>query len=344
MSSYSGRSMPKTIGGIVVAATIALSAVGLYWSIEPDTWDVKERAMETAAAQGAQPVVGYVTVSTLIDLADTLLTKPGGYLTNDVTPPGILMDNMPNWEFGVLVQVRDMARAMRKDIARSQSTSVEDKDLAEAEPLFNFNNSSWMFPQTEDEYRKGIKHLESYRERMVNPGRSPAQFYARADNLRNWLSDVGTRLGSISQRLSASVGKNEASSPVGDATLPDSGDASNSGEPQPMAHTQEAGSVKTSWFKIDDVFYEARGTTFALLQLLKAVQIDFNDVLVSKNADISMAQIIKELERTQDTVYSPVILNGRGFGFTANHSLVMANYISRASTAILDIRDLLSQG
>jgi hypothetical protein len=32
-------------------------------------------------------------------------------------------------------------------------------------------------------------------------------FYARADNLNNWLGDVGTRLGSLSQRLSASVGR-----------------------------------------------------------------------------------------------------------------------------------------
>ena len=33
-----------------------------------------------------------------------------------------------------------------------------------------------------------------------------------------------------------------------------------------------------------------------------------------------------------------------GFGMWANHSLVMANYISRANAAVIDLRQLLSQG
>ena len=38
-----------------------------------------------------------------------------------------------------------------------------------------------------------------------------------------------------------------------------------------------------------------------------------------------------------------MILNGSGFGVIANHSLVMANYISRANAAIIDLRRLLEQ-
>jgi len=39
-----------------------------------------------------------------------------------------------------------------------------------------------------------------------------------------------------------------------------------------------------------------------------------------------------------------MVLNGSGFGLLANHSLVMASYISRANAAIIDLRDLLAQG
>ena len=39
-----------------------------------------------------------------------------------------------------------------------------------------------------------------------------------------------------------------------------------------------------------------------------------------------------------------MIRNGSGFGVLANHSLVMASYISRANAAIIDLRDLMSQG
>jgi len=100
----------------------------------------------------------------------------------------------------------------------------------------------------------------------------------------------------------------------------------------------------TPWLQIDDVFYEARGATWALAQFLRAVEVDFKEVLEKKNALASLKQIIRELESTQETVWSPMILNGGGFGFVANHSLVMASYISRANAGLIDLRELLSQG
>jgi hypothetical protein len=57
-----------------------------------------------------------------------------------------------------------------------------------------------------------------------------------------------------------------------------------------------------------------------------------------------LRQIIRELEPTQETLWSPMILNGSGFGMLANHSLVMASHISRANAAMSDLRRLLEQG
>jgi hypothetical protein len=57
-----------------------------------------------------------------------------------------------------------------------------------------------------------------------------------------------------------------------------------------------------------------------------------------------LRQIIRELEGTQQAMFSLMVLNGSGFGLLANHSLVMASYITRANAAITDLRDLLSQG
>ena len=72
--------------------------------------------------------------------------------------------------------------------------------------------------------------------------------------------------------------------------------------------------------------------------------VTFMDVLVNKNALVSLQQIIRDLEPTQDPIWSPMIVNGTGFGFLANHSLVMASHIARANAAISDLRDLLAQG
>ena len=102
--------------------------------------------------------------------------------------------------------------------------------------------------------------------------------------------------------------------------------------------------VKTSWTEIDDVFYETRGSTWALIHFLKAMEVDFHEVLRKKNALISYRQIIRELESTQEPLHAPMVLNGDQFGAFANHSLVMANYISRANAAIMDLRFLLQQG
>ena len=102
--------------------------------------------------------------------------------------------------------------------------------------------------------------------------------------------------------------------------------------------------VKTPWLEIDDIFYETRGSAWALIQFFKAVEIDFQQVLEKKNALVSLRQIIRELEASQETLWSPMILNGSGFGFVANHSLVMASYISSANAAIIDLRNLLQQG
>ena len=96
----------------------------------------------------------------------TLLDKRGGYLSNDKLPPGVFMDNLPNWEFGSLTASRDLVRALRNDFSRSQTQSTEDKDLAEADPLLNSPNDRWLLPSSESQYRKAVKHLDGYLMRL----------------------------------------------------------------------------------------------------------------------------------------------------------------------------------
>jgi hypothetical protein len=175
--------------------------------------------------------------------------------------------------------------------------------------------------------------LESYLDRLVDEADADAQFFARADNLRYWLSSVENRLGSLSQRLSASVGQRRINT-----------DLAGEDSARQATFAPAESDVKTPWLEIDDVFYEARGAAWALLHFMRAADIDFADVLERKNARISLQQIIRELEATQKAVWSPVILNGSGFGVLANHSLVMGSYISRAHAAMIDLRDLLSRG
>ncbi|MGH2578985.1 MAG: DUF2333 family protein, partial [Actinomycetota bacterium] len=189
-----------------IVAIVLISVLGFYWDSEPDLFDVKAVATEMAGGDASKLVPGSVTTATLINVVTVLLDKPGGYLSNDMTPPSILMDNIPNWEQGVLQQIRDLARVLRNDLSRSQSQSSEDPDLSVADPRFHFDPYSWQIPSAEGEYRVGLDRLKRYLARLQDPA-SGAEFYARADNLREWLRLVGTRLGDLAQRLSASVGQ-----------------------------------------------------------------------------------------------------------------------------------------
>jgi len=314
---------------LVIATLVAM----FFLNHEPDSYNPIARATLRAQEHGQQVVTGYTTTSTLIETVDVLLHKRGGYLTNDIMPPWVFLDNIPNWEYGVLVQVRDLARAMRNDFSRSQTQSTEDPDLSEADPLFHFDSDSWILPTTEGEYRKGKEAMERYLERLSSSNSPDAQFFARADNLAEWLGIVEKRLGSLSQRLSASVGQARLNTDLSG----DSGARQSTDSPAVLI-------VKTPWTEIDDIFYETRGTTWALAHFLHAMEVDFEDVLRKKNALVSFRQIIRELEATQEPLHSPMVLNGSQFGLFANHSLSMANYVSRANAAIIDLGQLLQDG
>lgn len=323
----------KSMSALALVLLLLLTLLGWYWSQEPDVFDVNQRAADHALAHNEEVVAGYTTTTALIEVGDTLLNKPGGYLSNDLMPPSVFVDNMPAWEFGALEMMRDLALAMRKDFSRSQSQSVENTRLIAAQPKLNIDHLSWLLPSAESQYSEALDLLRTYRAELGDRQADDSQFYTRADNLRDWLKQVEKRLGSMSQKLSASVGTEIYNT-----------DLAGDSEANQSTPTSTKLQTKTSWFKIDDNFYEARGASWVLLHFLKAIERDFADVLEKKNATVSLQQIIRELEATQMPVWSPMILNGGGFGIFANHSLVMANYISRANAALIELTELLNQG
>lgn len=303
------------------ALAILLAGVlltGWYWSREPELPDPAQLVRD-AGERGRVP--GAATTLTLLEIARTLQAKPGGYLANDRLPPGVLLDNMPAWELGALTHVRDMSRALRRDLSRSPSQSIEDPDLARAEPRFNFDSDSWLIPSSEGEYASGVDSLHNYFLRLTEPARPGAAFFPREDNLARWLEDVNSRLASYAQRLGAAV---EGGLPADIAAA--------------AGQAGAAADLRTPWVQLDDVFYETRGYCWALLAQLRAAQVDFAPVLAERDATASLAAVIRELEGTQRPVWSPLILNGSEYGVLANHSLVMANYVARANAGVLLLR------
>ena len=286
-----------------------------------------------AEHDGEEPPVGYHTTETLIRSIDIIVNKRGGFLSNDVMPPFVLMDNIPSWETGALRQARDLSLAMRNDITRSQSQSEEDPNLVQAQVLLNNDSEKWIFPSAEGKYNEAAQRLRNYREHLVDPDSREGDFYARSDNMVAALELMSKRLGSMSQNLAASVAEERRYTALANDPTSSSAKAS------PPAEV-----MKTPWMQVDNVFYQARGTTWAMLAYLKAFEEDFGRVLEDKNAHPSMDQIIRELESTQKALYSPMVLNGYEFGLIPNYSLAMSSYMTRANAGIIDIINLLRDG
>ncbi|GAB2796331.1 hypothetical protein GCM10027040_23490 [Halomonas shantousis] len=266
------------------------------------------------AEQRSVPVVpGEATVATTITLISTLLDKPGGYLRNDVMPPGLWLDNMPSWEYGVLSQVRLTTAVLGDHLA--EGTSIVD----EAREALSADSERWLFPSAEERYGEAAESLEIYLHQLRAEGGAHATFNNGSEGLVAWLDEVERQLEMQTRQLAANVSDGRGR----DAELQAMADASN------------------SWFEIDNVFYEARGNTWALIHLLKAVQQDFAEVL-SQESRNTMSQLLAVLEASQARLWSPVVLNGSGFGFFANHSLMMANYTLRATSLVQQLRQQLN--
>lgn len=337
VKKFAGLYHPKTIkshswgwriGLLVGTLTVINFGIMMWWSKEPSQFDVNEAATKYLA-EGEHPVIGSTFVGTTAEILDTLLHKPGGFITNDKTPPGIFMDNIPSWEKGVIELMRQTTLILANDFSRSQSQSSQLQILTNANGDMNINWDSWMVPSAESKYENARKNIIEYAKEIADNNPNNANFYARADNLTTYLALVSKQLGSLTQTLSASVGD----------TI-----VQNNDDPNQAKDNITTTQTKTSWWKIDNNFYRARGYSWALLQQLRAIRVDFKEVLQKKAALASLDQIINELEKTQKTVWSPIIMNGRGFGFSANHSLIMASYLSRANAALIELQELLRNG
>ena len=87
---YLGERAPRKIRYAIYGALILLLLLvllGWFWSSEPAQFDIRTEAREMAPQRPG--VVGVATLAATVKIVDALLDKPGGYLSNDIMPPGV---------------------------------------------------------------------------------------------------------------------------------------------------------------------------------------------------------------------------------------------------------------
>lgn len=332
----------RVISGLVILTIVWC----MYVSRMPLVFDVNERAVQRALERGHiesedQPLVtGYTTVSTTLELTDWLLKKPGGFLHNDrIMPNAYLIDNMPNFELGVVNELRDTVEAFRMIFSRPRAQSIELPYLIDAHRFYSFQPDSWMIPPSEAQYRTGRRHVETYLEAIVAGGEGSGLFVSRQDALERYLKTRADRLGSFSVLL-------RAASPDGYAFNPKV-ETQNLATTFDPIHPEYQGNILrdvTPWHKRDDIFYEVRGSVYVMYHVMLALRTDFEGELNDKRAMGQMNRILSELHAASQPLVCPVVLNGSEFGFFHNHSLTAAAHIAKAHVAVNDLRVLLRGG
>lgn len=330
--------IPLRVGtGLLIIGT----AISIYWSLFPGTFNVddvaRERALQYEHREPDQPLPrGYRTTSVIIHLADQLFTKPGDYLSNDWNPMSRIPDNMRNWEYGYVTQLRIMVQGLRYELSRSGPQSQEHPQLRNAEALFNFKHDSLVLPSTESQYQEGIRSLESYLDDL-NAATSEAKYFAaRQDMVIRWLERQKVMLGNYTAQLQRNVGPSTYD--VGVLTQ----DVMNM-EPFLEAAKEDPDEVH-GFFERDDVFYQVRGGAYVMYHVMLAMRTDCEDLFNSSKAMGIVNRVLNELENANNPMRSPMVLNGKEFGFMQNHSMVMAAHLAKAHLAVQELQLQISGG
>lgn len=323
--------------GLLIIGT----AISIYWNLIPGTFDVEEAARYRAELYGHREPDqrlprGYRTTSVMIHLADQLFTKSGGYISNDWNPMSKIPDNMRNWEYGYVTQLRIMVQGLRYELSRSGPQSQEHEELRLAESRFNFTHDSLILPSTESQYKEGIRFLEDYLDGLNSATSEARYFAARQDMVIRWLERQKVMLGDYTARLQRNVGPVSYDAGVLMVDMQDL-------EPH-LAGAREADDDVHGFFERDDVFYQVRGGAYVMYHVMLAMRTDCEELFNSAKAMGIVNRVLNELESANNPMRSPMVLNGKEFGYVQNHSMVMAAHLAKAHLAIQELQLQISGG
>ena len=84
----------KILIAVPVVLIVVILAMMFWYNHEPDQFDPIEVARTHAAEHNHADVIGTTTTSALLEVMEIMLNKRGGYLSNDIMPPWVFLDNV----------------------------------------------------------------------------------------------------------------------------------------------------------------------------------------------------------------------------------------------------------
>ena len=230
--------------------------------------------------------------------------------------PAALLDNMPNFQQGMLSAFARFAIELRDQIGRTRGSSTTDPALDLAAGLLPYPGDIWIFDfatsllptaSSERQYIRARAALLAYNGRLAS---GEAVFERRADNLLATLDRIALDIGASSAALDA--------------------------------HVREHAS---DWFdfEADDLFYTVKGQIYAYYMILKALKEDYLTIIQNREILSSYDQMLASM-RSLALLDPLVVTNNSPDGqIIPNHLLAQGFYLLRARTQLREITNILQK-
>ncbi len=296
------------IGGAVLVAALLYYPIGMLITHGIDD-DTNYQIPAAQISEGGSRAVA---------MAASLIQREvqeNRWVANDpfFLPPAAL-DNMPNFQQGIISALARFAFELTDQIGRTRGTSQTDKDLQEAAGQLQYAGNVWVFdlstslaPTTTSEarYRKAARSLRAYNQRLAN---GEAVFERRADNLLATLDRFALDMGASSATLDRHI-------------------------------AEHAGELFDTL--ADDVFYGVKGQSYAYYLIIRELGLDYANVLSDRELTNAWAKMLESLKHAAEL--SPmVVANGQPDSQAVpSHLAAQGFYLLRARTKIREITNIL---
>jgi len=305
------RRRPGLWWGLVLAILVVLA---LYY---PIGMAVVHTIDDDLFFTGPEPAAGQ---SRAVAMASALIereTRVHRWTANDpFFLPGTMLDNMPNFQQGIVAALARFVVEMSDQIGRTRGSSGIDADLDRAAGLLKYPGDVWILDlstswaptaPSEKQYQSAARALDSYNQRLAA---NQAVFERRADNLLTTLDRIAKDLGAASAVVDQHV-------------------------------TEQHRALLD--FQADDIFYRTKGRLYAYFLLLRALKDDFAPLLAERDLNAAWDLMLDSLSAAAD-LHPVVVLNGAPDSQAVpSHLTAQGFYLLRARIQLSEIADILQK-
>ena len=222
--------------------------------------------------------------------------------------PAYILDNMPNFQIGVVNAVKDITSVFRRF---DQNTEAQKKEIKNAWRYLQYPPTVWLMtkkgkfnlaPSSNAQYRKAAAALQQFAGDGV--------YYPKK-------SDLEALLNKINKSLQKAASRNET-------------------------HQIEHSTNRIDT-KADDIFYQNRGYAYAMWQISRVIGADYREIILQNNAYTEWTYFVGSLQKAAK-LKPLVVRNGSAESLmTPNHLIMQNYYLLRAMTAAEKICNKLLQ-